>query len=98
MSTGPLDADIIWLCDLVKEAGVHIHDQVEGSVLIDGVMTDHQIAPGSSSEPPTITITGEDLTREILGEHRHGAEGGWNRSLVGYERAAGRRRLGPLDP
>ena len=29
-------ADIIWVCDLVKEAGVHIHDQVEGSVLIDG--------------------------------------------------------------
>lgn len=33
------------------------------TVLIDGVMTDHQIAPGGSSEPPTITITGEDLTR-----------------------------------
>jgi len=33
---GPTDADIIWACDLVKEAGVHIHDQVEGSVLIDG--------------------------------------------------------------
>jgi outer membrane protein assembly factor BamB len=36
MEPGPLDADIIWICDLVKEAGVHIHDQVEGSVLIDG--------------------------------------------------------------
>jgi outer membrane protein assembly factor BamB len=36
MEPGPLDADIIWLCDLVKEAGVHIHDQVEGSILIDG--------------------------------------------------------------
>ena len=33
---GATDADIIWICDLVKEAGVHIHDQVEGSVLIDG--------------------------------------------------------------
>jgi len=33
------------------------------TVLIDGVMTDHQISPGSSSEPPTITITGEDMTR-----------------------------------
>jgi len=33
---GPTDADIIWICDLVKEAGVHIHDQVEGSILIDG--------------------------------------------------------------
>jgi hypothetical protein len=33
------------------------------TVLIDGVMTDHQITPGSSSDSPTITITGEDLTR-----------------------------------
>src|SRR5262249_7154809 len=33
------------------------------TVLIDGVMTDHQITPGSASESPTITITGEDLTR-----------------------------------
>ncbi len=32
-------------------------------VLIDGVMTDHQMAPGSSSASPTLTITGEDLTR-----------------------------------
>ena len=33
------------------------------TVLIDGVMTDHQISPGSASDSPTITITGEDLTR-----------------------------------
>src|SRR5215472_17389237 len=33
------------------------------TVLIDGVMTDHQITPGSSSDSPAITITGEDLTR-----------------------------------
>ncbi len=33
---GPTDADIIWLCDLVKETGIHLHDQVQGSVLIDG--------------------------------------------------------------
>jgi hypothetical protein len=32
-------------------------------VLMDGVMTDHQITPGSSSEQPTLTISGEDLTR-----------------------------------
>ncbi len=32
-------------------------------VLMDGVMTDHQMAPGSSSASPTLTITGEDLTR-----------------------------------
>jgi hypothetical protein len=32
-------------------------------VLIDGVMTDHQIAPGSGGQSPVLTITGEDLTR-----------------------------------
>jgi len=36
MTPGPRDADIIWLCDLVKQAGIHTHDQVEGSILIDG--------------------------------------------------------------
>lgn len=30
------DADIVWLCDLVKEAGIRTHDQVHGSILIDG--------------------------------------------------------------
>ena len=33
---GRLDADILWLCDLVEEAGIHTHDQVHGSILIDG--------------------------------------------------------------
>jgi hypothetical protein len=32
-------------------------------VLIDGVMTDHQISPGGSGQSPELTITGEDLTR-----------------------------------
>ncbi len=32
-------------------------------VLIDGVMTDHQMTPGSDSQSPVLTITGEDLTR-----------------------------------
>ena len=36
MQPGPADADIIWICDLVKQAGIHTHDQVEGSILIDG--------------------------------------------------------------
>src|ERR1700743_1449600 len=31
-------------------------------VLIDGVITDHQVAPGSGGQSPMITITGEDLT------------------------------------
>ncbi len=31
-------------------------------VLIDGVITNHQIAPGSDASHPTLVITGEDLT------------------------------------
>jgi outer membrane protein assembly factor BamB len=33
---GPHDADILWVCDLVIEADVHTHDQVQGSILILG--------------------------------------------------------------
>jgi hypothetical protein len=33
------------------------------SVLIDGVMTNHEIGPGSDADHATLKITGEDLTR-----------------------------------
>jgi len=33
---GPTDADIVWLCDLRAEAGIRTHDQVHGSILVDG--------------------------------------------------------------
>jgi len=33
------------------------------NVLIDGVMTHHQIAPGGENGQSTLTVTGEDLTR-----------------------------------
>lgn len=44
---------------------VVIYVTMNGSqqVLIDGVMTDHQIAPGSGGQNSVLTITGEDLTR-----------------------------------
>src|SRR5579862_319580 len=32
-------------------------------VLIDGVMTDHQLTPGATGASSVLTITGEDLTR-----------------------------------
>ena len=32
-------------------------------VLIDGVMTHHEITPGSGKEAPVLTVTGEDLTK-----------------------------------
>ena len=42
-----------------------IYVTINGSteVLIDGVMTDHQLTPGSGGHSPVLTITGEDLTR-----------------------------------
>lgn len=44
---------------------VVIYVTIAGSteVLMDGVMTDHQLAPGTSGSTATLTITGEDLTR-----------------------------------
>src|SRR5215475_9078099 len=44
---------------------VVLYITINGStvVLIDGVMTDHQITPGGSSEAPVLTIMGEDLSR-----------------------------------
>ena len=34
-------------------------------VLIDGVMTNHEVTGGSDSESATLTITGEDLSRAM---------------------------------
>ncbi len=44
---------------------VVIYVTINGSpqVLMDGVMTDHQVAPGNAGQNSTLTITGEDLTR-----------------------------------
>jgi hypothetical protein len=44
---------------------VVIYVTMNGSpeVLIDGVMTDHQVTPGGTGQSPVLTITGEDLTR-----------------------------------
>ena len=33
---GPTDADVLWACDLVAEAGIRTHDQVHGSILVRG--------------------------------------------------------------
>jgi hypothetical protein len=42
---------------------LYVTINASSTVLIDGVMTDHQITPGTATESPTITIIGEDLTR-----------------------------------
>ena len=36
MEPGPLDADIIWVFDMVKDAGIWPHDGAHTSILIDG--------------------------------------------------------------
>ena len=36
ISAGPLDADILWLFDLTKGAGIWSHDAAHSSILIDG--------------------------------------------------------------
>jgi outer membrane protein assembly factor BamB len=36
LETGPLDADILWLLDLTKEAGIWSHDAAHSSILIRG--------------------------------------------------------------
>ena len=36
MQVTPLDADILWLFDMVAEAGVYPHDSAHSSILIDG--------------------------------------------------------------
>ena len=79
MATGPLDADIIWMCDLVQEAGIHLHDQTEGSLLIDGnllyvnscngVDNTHKVI--RSPDAPSLVVldkrTGKIVSRD--GEH-----------------------------
>ena len=36
MEVGPLDADILWLFDLIKGAGIWPHDSAHASILLDG--------------------------------------------------------------
>ncbi len=36
LALGPLDADILWLFDIIKETGVRQHDQTHGSILAYG--------------------------------------------------------------
>lgn len=36
ITPGETDADLLWVTDLVKDLGVHTHDQVQGSVFVHG--------------------------------------------------------------
>ena len=36
LTTGPLDADILWVYDMVSESGIWTHDGAHSSILVDG--------------------------------------------------------------
>jgi len=75
---GQLDGDIVWLTDLVKLFGVRTHDQVHGSILIDGdylyvnscngVDNTHRHVP--SPDAPSLVVldkrTGKVVARDPL--------------------------------
>lgn len=75
---GPTDADILWVCDLVKEFGVRTHDQVQGSVLLHGDLlyvnssngVDHTHRHIPSPDAPSLVVldkhTGRVVARDGL--------------------------------
>jgi outer membrane protein assembly factor BamB len=76
---GPADADIVWLCDLRAEAGIRTHDQVHGSILIDGDLLYVNSCNGVDSthrkiqtpDAPSLVVlnkrTGKIVARDRLG-------------------------------
>ncbi len=42
---------------------IYVTIDASATVLIDGVMTNHQLTPGSGKDSPTLSIIGEDLSR-----------------------------------
>jgi hypothetical protein len=66
-SLPPMRAAVLILAAQVPLARVVILVVVNGipEVLMDGVMTHHQLAPGSDSSNGTLTITGEDLSKAM---------------------------------
>jgi outer membrane protein assembly factor BamB len=90
LEAGPLDADIIWLQDLRKEAGVRPHDSVHASVLIDGPYLYLNTNNGLNSkhdgvekpEAPALVVldkaTGKLLARENEGISRGTFHSNWS--------------------
>ena len=76
---GPHDADILWVADLVKQLGVHTHDQVQGSILVHGDLLYVNSCNGvddthrkiRSPEAPSLVVldkhTGRVVARDALG-------------------------------
>jgi outer membrane protein assembly factor BamB len=75
----PTDADIVWRRDLVADAGIRTHDQVHGSILVDGDLLYVNSCNGKDNthrrivtpDAPTLVVldkrTGQIVARD--GEH-----------------------------
>jgi outer membrane protein assembly factor BamB len=97
----PLDADILWLCDMVREAGINPHNAANAAPLLDGeflyvgtsngVDPSHRMVP--APEAPSL-IALEKRTGRIVGRDNFGIgpllfHGQWSSPSLGE--AAGRR-------
>jgi len=95
LEPGPADADVLWLCDLTKEAGVRQHDSAHCSILVDGpflyVNTSNGLNDKHSAvenpEAPSLVVL-EKATGRILAREKEGIARGtfhctWSSPSVG---------------
>jgi outer membrane protein assembly factor BamB len=92
---GPADADVLWLCDLVKEAGVRQHDAAHASALVhDGLLyvntsnglDDRHSAVEKPDAPSLVAIdrsTGAIVAREREGIGRGTFHSTWSSPSLG---------------
>ena len=92
---GPMDADILWRCDLLAEAGCHRHDSAHASILIrgrhlylntcNGVDNTHKVL--RFPDAPALVVmdkeTGRILAREREGIGRQTVHGTWSSPSIG---------------
>lgn len=92
---GPLDADILWRCDLLSVAGCHRHDSAHASILIrgrhlylntcNGVDNTHKVL--RFPDAPALVVldkeTGELLARERAGIGQRTVHGTWSSPSIG---------------
>ncbi len=92
---GPLDADVLWLCDLTREAGVRQHDGAHASILVhDGLLyvntsnglDDRHSAVENPEAPSLVAIdpaSGRIVAREKAGIGRGTFHCTWSSPAVG---------------
>jgi outer membrane protein assembly factor BamB len=92
---GPTDADVLWLCDLTKEAGVRQHDAANASVLVHGPFLYVNTSNGlndehtrvENPEAPSLVVlekaTGRLVAREREGIGRRTFHSTWSSPALG---------------